>query len=459
MTPRRRLAVARKRASHTQVSLAEEIGVDKTTVSRWERGATEITDRHRPRLAAALTISLAELDRLLDPSAGHGPSAPVAFARLPSGDADAAGGYSAHRSALFHTAGLPAEPPTALQAPGAGSTGTPISVDPVETLRVSLDRAVRAADTVDLVEDWRLTAYEYACSVRIGPPQAFIRDIGTDIVDLGKAIDACGPDLDIAAEGSADHVALLRVSAQLSALMAMALTEVGELAAASRWWRTARRIARAGGDPVLRAWVCGRQAMAAQAIGLTSLALRVADQARELAGGVPCAGSADAGAARALSLATSGSPALTRLALTELAALDDLFERLPEDVRGEEQAVWGWPAQRLRSTRTAVLAALGDGTVRTDLRGELRAELDHLEPVSIRERAEVELKTSMVLIRSGQTHQGLDAATAAFAGLPPEHRTVTLAGLARRVYRCVPDRDRDRAAAQALQAHIGQYWR
>ncbi|MFA1546952.1 multiprotein-bridging factor 1 family protein [Actinomadura chokoriensis] len=460
MTPRRRLAAARKRASHTQASLAEQVGVDKTTVSRWERGATEITDRHRPRLAAALTISLTELDRLLDPLPGHGQSDPVAFRGFTPADADAGASRSARGSAAFQPASLPAERPTALRVLGAAPTGILIPMDPVETLRIGLDRSVRTVDTLDLVEDWRLTAYEHACSVRIRPPQAFIGDIGTDIVDLSEAIDArgSGPDA-VVPEGSADHVALLRVSAQLSALMAMALTEVGELAAASRWWRTARRTASAGGDRTLQTWVCGRQALAAQAIGMTSLALRVADQARELSRETPCAGSAEACAARALSLAASGSPPLTRSARTELAILDELFGRLPEDVRAEEQAVWGWPAQRLLSTRTAVMAFLGDDADHADLRGELQAELDHLEPASIRERVEVELKTSMVLIRSGQTLQGLDTATAALAELPPEHRTATLANLARRVYRCVPARDRDRATAKALQAHIGQHWR
>jgi transcriptional regulator with XRE-family HTH domain len=56
---------ARKAAGFTQESLAEKIGVDRTTPIRWERGEAEPSPHLRPKLAKALGISLCDLDELL----------------------------------------------------------------------------------------------------------------------------------------------------------------------------------------------------------------------------------------------------------------------------------------------------------------------------------------------------------------------------------------------------------
>jgi len=62
---RRRFAERRKAAGFTQESLAEVVGVDRSTVVRWERGATDPQPWHRPRLAAALALSVDGLAELL----------------------------------------------------------------------------------------------------------------------------------------------------------------------------------------------------------------------------------------------------------------------------------------------------------------------------------------------------------------------------------------------------------
>src|SRR4051812_31944532 len=49
----------------SQEHLAERVGVDRSTIVRWERADTEPQPWHRPRLAQALGISLGELDSLL----------------------------------------------------------------------------------------------------------------------------------------------------------------------------------------------------------------------------------------------------------------------------------------------------------------------------------------------------------------------------------------------------------
>ncbi|MBB2943273.1 DNA-binding XRE family transcriptional regulator [Actinoplanes lutulentus] len=65
-TKRLRLVKFRKTAGHTQETLAQELGVERSTVVRWEAGGTEPQPWMRPRLARALRISDDELRSALD---------------------------------------------------------------------------------------------------------------------------------------------------------------------------------------------------------------------------------------------------------------------------------------------------------------------------------------------------------------------------------------------------------
>lgn len=59
------LATYRRAVGYTQESFAEKLGVDRTTIGRWERGAQSPQPWQRPDLAAALDISLDHLDDTL----------------------------------------------------------------------------------------------------------------------------------------------------------------------------------------------------------------------------------------------------------------------------------------------------------------------------------------------------------------------------------------------------------
>ncbi|MGC9665557.1 helix-turn-helix transcriptional regulator [Planosporangium sp. 12N6] len=67
ITPLRRyrLAQRRKAVGLSQERLADVVGVDRSTVVRWERADTDPQPWHRPRLAAALKLSVEELAELL----------------------------------------------------------------------------------------------------------------------------------------------------------------------------------------------------------------------------------------------------------------------------------------------------------------------------------------------------------------------------------------------------------
>ncbi|WP_031479809.1 helix-turn-helix transcriptional regulator [Streptomyces bicolor] len=62
---RQRLAQRRKSRGYTQEQLADALGVDRTTVQRWERGEVDPQPHQRPRLQRLLELTSRELDELL----------------------------------------------------------------------------------------------------------------------------------------------------------------------------------------------------------------------------------------------------------------------------------------------------------------------------------------------------------------------------------------------------------
>ncbi|MEU3458574.1 helix-turn-helix domain-containing protein [Streptomyces sp. NPDC006733] len=63
---RMRLAQRRKSAGYSQEKLAERLGIERSTVVRWETAESEPQPWVRPKLAAALNVTLDELESLLD---------------------------------------------------------------------------------------------------------------------------------------------------------------------------------------------------------------------------------------------------------------------------------------------------------------------------------------------------------------------------------------------------------
>lgn len=61
----RPLANGRVVVGYTQEGLAEALGVDRTTIGRWERGEQQPQPWQRPDLACKLRVTLEELDGLL----------------------------------------------------------------------------------------------------------------------------------------------------------------------------------------------------------------------------------------------------------------------------------------------------------------------------------------------------------------------------------------------------------
>ncbi|MGH3839378.1 MAG: helix-turn-helix transcriptional regulator, partial [Pseudonocardiaceae bacterium] len=73
MAPRRqRLSQRRKTVGLTQESLAQRLGVERSTVVRWEAGDTKPLPSIRPKVARALRVSTDQLAELLSESENAG---------------------------------------------------------------------------------------------------------------------------------------------------------------------------------------------------------------------------------------------------------------------------------------------------------------------------------------------------------------------------------------------------
>lgn len=71
---RQQFSQRRKAVGFSQESLAEWLGIDRSTVARWELGETEPLPWIRPKLARAIQVSIDQLDDLLTDA--EGPEAP-----------------------------------------------------------------------------------------------------------------------------------------------------------------------------------------------------------------------------------------------------------------------------------------------------------------------------------------------------------------------------------------------
>jgi transcriptional regulator with XRE-family HTH domain len=92
---RERLRRVRRGAGLSQERLAQALGVDTSTVWRWEAGRTEPEAWLRPKLAGVLGVSRAELVELLTGDEGVAPEQPVS-ATLPADEEQALGASLRH---------------------------------------------------------------------------------------------------------------------------------------------------------------------------------------------------------------------------------------------------------------------------------------------------------------------------------------------------------------------------
>jgi tetratricopeptide (TPR) repeat protein len=317
----------------------------------------------------------------------------------------------------------------------------------LERLRRGVDAALSAPPGERDADAWERTAAGYAHEVGVLPSRELLPGLLADFGEIGERL-----------AGSSGHIRhrLARAAGQLAALMAIALTNLGDSGTARRWWRTAARAADEAGDYRAAALVRGRHAVfALYGSRPAATALGLADEAIAVGRDAPCAGVASGYAARAQALAQLGRSQDARHTLHNLAGV---FERLPEGVSADRWSVWGWSEMRLRHVESYVYTRAGD----VKAAGQAQDVALKLYPAhTYQGRTQIELHRAECLIRAGDIDGGAQHARQVLGQLPPERRSDALVtGTAVAALRAVPPqhglRPAVRSARELLALPAGQ---
>jgi transcriptional regulator with XRE-family HTH domain len=315
-----------------------------------------------------------------------------------------------------------------LAGPSSGQSAAPAGVDVLEVARHGLASTFGAAQPVN---EWAAVISNNTADFHTTPPAELLPEFMADLQLLRTDTSA----------------ALAAPAAELSVLIALTLTAMGQIRAAGRWWRTSRMTADGSGEPWTRSLVRGWEATSAlsEHRPLPDL-LHLADEALVLAGagpessGQPSCG-ARALAARALVLARLGRGGDAHEALRELLGLAG---DLPAEVGGTT-SVFGWAAYKLHAVEGSVCCELGyTGAGYVVL--ERALELCPVEHVG--ERAGFELGLARCLVLDGEVAAGLAMAMRVLVELPDQWHTHYLYDAAGRVLSAVQGKELGRAAVR-----------
>lgn len=288
------------------------------------------------------------------------------------------------------------------------------------------------------LDEWQAIAWDYSCSYATTPPATLLEDLTTDLLVATIQLRHLTSD-------DPQRRDLSRVLAQLGVFIAQTMGNLGNLHAAYRWWRFARRMADASTDSEVRVWVRGRQV-------IRSLYERrplhtVVELADEAANISPTAGMGTGSVlmGRAQALAMMGRQQEAQAAMrTVYSALD----RLPARVTDDTNSMYGWPEYRLRHGESFVYTYLGD--VR-------RAESAQSQAIALypydyfRERAQVRLHQALRLVRSGDLDAGISHAVDALSEIPQSQQIEVILEVARSVARAVPGTEQNRVGLSELK--------
>ncbi|WP_433520028.1 hypothetical protein ACQP2T_16205 [Nonomuraea sp. CA-143628] len=183
------------------------------------------------------------------------------------------------------------------------------------------------------VDDWAEIVWEHDFAYYTNPPGTVFQTIASDFAEVSTILKRTS--------SATARSGLLRVSAQLAVLMGMEMSDIGDQGSSLRSWRLARRAADATGDRELRVWVRGWEAEYGFWAGRPAPVMaKLANEAVEIADGVPSRSLAEAHMVRAFLLASQGDTENTHAALTDLRRT---FDALPDSVNSDQTSpLWSF---------------------------------------------------------------------------------------------------------------------
>lgn len=265
---RRSFAQARRAAGYTQEGLAERLGVDRTTVARWEAGEYSPQPWQRPRIAEAFGLSPGEFNGLLD-------------------EGETMGGVVGLVEIL---------------------PGVDVTLSRIEQLRCSLNETIaETAMTSVGLDDWEQTVFRHGQVARDRAPSVLLGDLSADLGELHSALVRC--------RSLSALRRLTRCTAQMAGLMCLTLIKLDERIAFRGWARTARLAADESGDPLTYSWVRAQEAYGYYYSGDFTEAIYVAQHAQVLSDQISSVGFVLAAALEARAQAALGQSSEARAAL------------------------------------------------------------------------------------------------------------------------------------------------
>ncbi|MFF7964991.1 hypothetical protein ACFZC3_06440 [Streptomyces sp. NPDC007903] len=184
------------------------------------------------------------------------------------------------------------------------------------------------------------------------------------------------------------------------------------------------------GDRQLHAWVLAREAMVPINWGAPQAAVRLAEQARQIAGPRPTAAATLAAAVAARVYALAHQPEQARAALADA---DNLMAQLDTADRADTWLTHG--EQKHHVHLSYALTALGDTHRAHD--SQQRA-LELSTPTSTMTRSLPAVDAATCAHRGGDTETACRRATVVLCGLPADYRTGLVHRRAAELYRAVP---------------------
>ncbi|MGH3992292.1 MAG: helix-turn-helix domain-containing protein, partial [Pseudonocardiaceae bacterium] len=265
-----RFAKARKIAGYTQESLAAELNVDRTTVTRWEAGESEPQPYCWPKLAKLLGVSRNEVGQLFSENGGDTHASPAAAVELLNVD----------RPVLDRRSML------------VGSAAAALVLGDAEALRRELADAVDHAAMSDAsLDDWERTIHQYGLAFYYRNPISVLADLTADFAEIRRLLERRRSVL--------VPTRLTRITAQLAGLMCAAHCRLNQREPTRNWARIAKTLAHEAGDSELHAWVLSREAFSPYNGGDSVEAASVATYAQQVAKRAACPGVACAAALEA----------------------------------------------------------------------------------------------------------------------------------------------------------------
>ncbi|MFC7384573.1 helix-turn-helix domain-containing protein [Sphaerisporangium rhizosphaerae] len=329
-------------------------------------------------------------------------------------------GDEAERRALFHHALL--------------SSGLPLNgrlLAEVERTRQDVDRTLAAAtvseDQLDRLDEQVLRyRREYIKSA----PLPMLYRLMLEIADVRRLVSARQP--------AATQRRLLNATTMLALLSADALMKLGDTRQAHAWYGTARAASDDMGEVRLRALVRAQEAMLPYYYGDLTETVRLAREARMLAGSAPSSPAALGAAAEARALARMGEHQAARVALAEA---ERIFSRMPRE--GADHLAFRFSERRLQFYRMGTLIELG--------------EAEQVQEWISRSASPYTIDPALVLLdqaghvaREGDYDQACRLAEQALTQVPPEHRTSIVVTRARALLAIIPRTQRRTPAARHL---------